>query len=48
MSNRDREEIMALEKEWAQAFIRNNAEAIGCHIAQDWAIITPEEKMSRA
>jgi ketosteroid isomerase-like protein len=42
MSDKNREELMALEKEWAQAFVRNDAEAIGRHVAQDWIIITPE------
>jgi ketosteroid isomerase-like protein len=42
MSDKGREELMALEKEWAQAFVRNDAEAIGGHVAPDWTIITPE------
>jgi ketosteroid isomerase-like protein len=42
MSDKGREELVALEKTWAQAFLRNDAEAIGRHVAQDWTIITPE------
>jgi ketosteroid isomerase-like protein len=42
MSDKDREELLALEKAWGQAFVRNDAEAIGRHVAQDWTIITPE------
>jgi ketosteroid isomerase-like protein len=42
MSDKSQEELMALEKEWAQAFVRSDAEAIGRHVAQDWTIITPE------
>jgi ketosteroid isomerase-like protein len=42
MSDKDREELMALEKAWAEAFVRNDVEAIGRHVAQDWTIITPE------
>ena len=42
MSDKGREELVALEKGWAQAFIRNDAEAIARHVAQDWTIITPE------
>ena len=33
---------MAVEKELAQAFIRNDADAIGQQLAEDWTIITPE------
>jgi ketosteroid isomerase-like protein len=38
----EKEEILALENAWAQAFIRNDASAIGRHMAEDWTIITPE------
>ena len=42
MDDKGRQELVALEKAWAQAFLRNDAEAIGRHVAQDWTIITPE------
>ena len=42
MSDKGREELVELEKAWAQAFIRNDAEAIARHVAPDWIIITPE------
>jgi ketosteroid isomerase-like protein len=42
MSDKGCEELVALEKALAQAFIGNDAEAIGRHVAQDWTIITPE------
>jgi ketosteroid isomerase-like protein len=42
MTNQDQEELMALEKESAHAFIRNDVEAIGRQMAEDWSIITPE------
>jgi ketosteroid isomerase-like protein len=45
MSDQGREELVALEDAWAQAFIRNDAEAIARHVAQDWTIITPEGSM---
>ena len=42
MDDKGRQELVALEKAWAQAFLRNDAEAIGRHVAQDWTIITPD------
>jgi ketosteroid isomerase-like protein len=45
MSDKGREELVALEKVWAQAFISNDAEAIGRHVAPDWTIITPDGNM---
>ena len=38
----EKEEIWALEKAWAQAFIKNDAAAIGRHMTEDWTIVTPE------
>jgi hypothetical protein len=45
MTNQDQEELMALEEESAQAYIRNDVEAIGRQLAEDWTIITPEGNM---
>jgi ketosteroid isomerase-like protein len=42
MSDKGRQELLALEKESAQAFIKNDADAIGRQMAEDWTIITPE------
>jgi ketosteroid isomerase-like protein len=42
MSDKIREEFVTLEGKWAEAFVRNDAEAIGRQIAEDWTIITPE------
>jgi ketosteroid isomerase-like protein len=42
MDDKAREELLALEKESAQAFIRNDADAIGRTMAEDWTIITPQ------
>jgi len=38
----EKEEIRALEKTWAQTFIKNDAAAIGWHMTEDWTIVTPE------
>jgi ketosteroid isomerase-like protein len=42
MTEKGEEELSTLEKEWAQAFIKNDAEAIGRYMADDWMIITPD------
>jgi ketosteroid isomerase-like protein len=42
MNDTDREQLITLEKESAQAFVSNDAEAIGRQMAEDWTIITPE------
>src|SRR5262245_47185761 len=39
------EELRTLEKEWAQAFVKNDAGAIGRYMADDWTIITPDGTM---
>lgn len=36
------EEILKLEKEFGQAIIKNDAEAIGRFLADDWIIIDPD------
>jgi ketosteroid isomerase-like protein len=42
MNDKGREELLTLEKELAQAFVRNDADAVGRHMAEDWTIVTPE------
>jgi ketosteroid isomerase-like protein len=42
MSDKERNELVAFEQEWAQAFVQNDADAIGRHTSEDWTIITPE------
>ena len=37
-----REEILRLEKEFVQAVIKNDAEAVGRFLADDWIIIDPD------
>jgi ketosteroid isomerase-like protein len=36
------EELITIEKEWAQAFVKNDAEAIARYMADDWTIIGPD------
>jgi ketosteroid isomerase-like protein len=42
VDDKAREQLVALEKESAQAFIRNDVDAISRSMADDWTIITPE------
>jgi ketosteroid isomerase-like protein len=42
MSDKGQEELVALERASAQAFVRNDTDAIARHMAEDWTIITPE------
>jgi ketosteroid isomerase-like protein len=37
-----RQEINKLEKELSQAFVANDADALGRHLSDDWTIITPQ------
>jgi ketosteroid isomerase-like protein len=36
------DELQKLEKEWTQAIVKNDAEAIGRFMSADWVIIGPE------
>ena len=40
--NEVQEELLKLEKEFAQAIIKNDSEAIGRVLADDWVIIDPD------
>lgn len=42
MKDKAEEELLAIEKQSAQAFVRNDAVAIGRYLADDWAIISPD------
>jgi ketosteroid isomerase-like protein len=42
MKDNAENELTALEKEWAQAFIKNDAEAIARYMADDWTVISPD------
>src|SRR5262245_53754774 len=41
-SNQMQEELLKLEKKFAQAIVKNDAEAIGQFLADDWIIIDPD------
>ena len=36
------EEVLRLEKEFSQAIVKNDAEAVGRFLADDWIIIDPD------
>src|SRR5262245_2236050 len=42
MKDKAKEELNTLEKEWALAFVKNDAEAIGRYMADDWMVISPD------
>jgi ketosteroid isomerase-like protein len=42
MKDRAKEELRALEHNWAQAFVRGDADAAGSYMADDWIVVTPE------
>ena len=39
------EELIALSNEWDLAMVRNDADAIGRYMADDWTIVGPEGSM---
>ena len=38
----EEEEVLRLEKEFSQAIVKNDAEAVGRFLADDWIIIDPD------
>ena len=42
MKDNAENEMTTLEKEWAQAFVKNDAEAVGRYMADDWTVISPD------
>jgi ketosteroid isomerase-like protein len=40
------QEVARLEEEWSRAMIRNNPEAIGRFMSDDWTIIGPDGRVS--
>jgi ketosteroid isomerase-like protein len=40
--NRAQEELLRLEKEFTQAIVKNDAQAIGRFVTDDWVIIDPD------
>ena len=41
-SNKTQEELLKLEKEFSQAIVKNDVEAIGRFLADDWIIVDPD------
>jgi len=42
MKDKAEEELNTLEKEWALSFVKNDADAIGRFMADDWIVISPD------
>src|SRR5215831_1437320 len=42
MQARAEQELNIFEKEWAQAFVKNDAEAVGRYLAGDRVVISPD------
>src|SRR5262245_13942810 len=42
MNDKAEKELNMLEKEWALAFVKNDAEAVGRYMADDWTVISPD------
>ena len=45
MRDKTEEELIALSNEWDLAMVRNDADAIGRYMADDWTIVGPEGSM---
>ena len=46
MNDRTADELTRLENGWAEAMVRNDADAIGRYMAEDWTIIGPDGSVS--
>jgi len=46
MSSQIAEEIIRLEDAWGRAMVANDADSIGCYMADDWTIIGPNGNVS--
>jgi ketosteroid isomerase-like protein len=46
MSHRREEELMSVAREWDRAMVRNDADAIGQYMADDWTIVGSDGRMS--
>ena len=46
MRDKTEEELIALSNEWDLAMVRNDADAIGRYMADDWMIVGPDGSMS--
>ena len=46
MSERERAAVQKLEEDWSKAMVRNDAQAIGRFISEDWIIIGPDGSLT--
>ena len=46
MSSEAEEQLLAAMNEWDRAMVRNDAEAIGRYMADDWTIVGPDGSVS--
>jgi len=46
LPNKTEEELIALSNDWDRAMVRNDADAIGRYMADDWTIVGPDGSMS--
>jgi ketosteroid isomerase-like protein len=46
LRNKTEEELVGLSNDWDLAMVRNDADAIGRYMADDWTIIGPDGSMS--
>lgn len=46
MRDKTEEELIALSNDWDLAMVRNDADAIGRYMADDWTIVGPDGSMS--
>jgi ketosteroid isomerase-like protein len=46
LPDKTEEELMALSNDWDRAMVRNDADAIGRYMADDWTIVGPNGSMS--
>ena len=42
MNGADNQELIRAEEDWGRAMVQNDAEAIGCYMADDWTLIGPD------
>lgn len=46
LRDKTEEELIALSNDWDLAMVRNDADAIGRYMADDWTIVGPDGSMS--
>jgi ketosteroid isomerase-like protein len=45
LPDKTEEELIALSNQWDRAMVRNDADAIGQYMADDWTIVSPDGTM---